>query len=116
MLRRTQLAAMEIFSPLSNGQFELEPLEVGWAREAIAFVYVNEVNGSAEFDLRAQISVDGQHWIDFGPKFETLRAPGGYFLQLSHFGSWLRLVGEVRSRPEGSQPAMVANFYWDLKE
>lgn len=117
MLRRAHLAPMEVFAPLYEGPYYLEPYEVAWASEAIAFVYVDEVNGGAELDLRAQISVDGYRWIDFGPKFDTITEPGGYFLQLSHFGTWLRLAGEIRNGPkDDSQPAMVANFYWDLKE
>ncbi len=115
MLRHSRIVAMEIFSPLTNGPFELEPFEVAWVREAISYVYIDEVNGDAKLDLRAQISVDGQRWLDFGPKFDTLSAPGGYFLQLGHFGTWLRLVGAVTDGPEDAH-AMIANFYWDLKE
>ena len=115
MLRHSRIVAMEIFSSLRNGAFELEPYEVAWVSEAIAYVYLDEVSEGARLDLRAQISIDGQRWLDFGPKFDTLNASGSYFLQLRHFGTWLRLVGEVAGGPEDSH-AMVANFYWDLKE
>ncbi len=114
-MRRSHIAAMELFSPLENGPFELEPFEVAWAREAISFVYITEIHGNAEFDLRVQISIDGQRWIDFGPQFDTMSAVGGYFLQLTHFGTWLRLVGEIRNGPD-DHFAMLANFYWDFKE
>jgi hypothetical protein len=107
---------MELYAPISNGPYAIEPYEAGWAREAIAFVYVTELCGSPRLDLRAQISADGQRWLDFGPRFETITKEGGYFLQLTHFGTWLRLAGEVTGGPEDGSPALVAAFYWDLKE
>lgn len=115
-MRRSYLAAMQVFSPLPTGRFELEPFEVAWASEAIAVVYIDEVNSGASLELRAQISVDGARWIDFGKAFRPITKPGGYFLQLSHFGTWLRLAGEVVGGPDDGSAAMVAHFYWDLKE
>lgn len=115
-MRRTYLAPMQVFSPLYPGEFALEPFEVAWAGEAISIVYVDEVNDGATLDLSAEISVDGNRWIDFRRAFDTIREPGGYFLQLSHFGTWLRLAGNVTGGPEDGSPAMIAHFYWDLKE
>ena len=79
-----------------EGAVETEPWECAWAREAIFFVRVLEGRGEApRASLRAQISPDGMHWCDEG---STLEVPPGRemsFLRLSHFGGWLRLVGEV---------------------
>ena len=115
-MRRSYLAAMQVYSPLFRGPFELEPFESAWASEAISIIYVDEALDHAELDLRAQISADGVRWSDLGPAFPTITDPGGYFLQLSHFGTWLRLVGEIRAGPDDGSPAMVAHIYWDLKE
>lgn len=115
-MRRSQIAAMELFSPLRQGTFALEPYEAAWASEALAVVYIDEVSDGAELDLAAQISIDGLRWIDFGKSFETITKPGNYFLQLTQFGTWLRLAGEVRGGPPDGRPGMIAHFYWDLKE
>jgi hypothetical protein len=108
---------MQVYSPLSNGEFSTEPYEAAWASEAIAFVYVSDFAGaSASLDLGVQISADGRRWIDFHQKFDPMSQAGGYYLQLRHFGTWLRLVGRVSGGPADDSPAMIAHFYWDLKE
>lgn len=116
-MRRSQLVPMQVYSPLSNGEFYLEPYEAAWASEAIAFVYLSDLAGPSPcLELGVQISADGQRWIDFKQRFDTLTEAGGYYLQLSHFGTWLRLAGRVSGGPEDDSPAMIAHFYWDLKE
>src|SRR5262245_23136422 len=85
------------------GDFETEPYEVGWAREAIFVVRIHMMNPPG-ITLRVfpQISADGIEWMDEGSAFAPISAPGSYFLRVSHFGGWLRL----RCRCEG-QPAQV---------
>ena len=80
-----------------NGPFATEPYETAWASEAIFFIRVEEIVGDGVI-LRAcsQISADGINWIDEGTAFEPITAVGDYFVRVSHFGGWLRLVGEVQ--------------------
>jgi hypothetical protein len=115
-MRRSHTVPLELFASLANGPYASEPHEAGWASEAIAFVYVREVAGPApRLDLRAQVSADGQRWIDLGAAFPPLTQPGGAMLQLTHFGNWLRLAGDVLGGPENG-PAVTADIYWALKE
>jgi len=115
-MRQCHTAAMEVCSPLQNGEFALEPYEAGWATEALAIVYIREVHGEAPIlKLKAQISADGCRWIDFGPAFAPINSEGGYFLRLEGFGNWLRLAGEVSGGP-AQEAAFIADFYWALKE
>ena len=108
---------MEVLSPIGNGPYDLEPHEAGWAAEATTIVYVREVDGpSPVLNLRAQISVDGMRWIDFDRAFAPISQPGGYFLTLSHFGNWLRLVGEVSGGPADGAPAFIIDCYWVFKD
>ena len=108
---------MELFAPKANGAYELEPHEAGWASEAIAMLYVHFVEGpSPVLRVKAQISVDGVRWMDFGREIESITQPGGYHLSLEKFGNWLRLVGEVEGGPEDGSPAMEMDTYWVLKE
>jgi hypothetical protein len=107
---------METFSPVANGSFELDPYEVGWATEAIAFVYVHQAYGpSPSVFLRAQIAADGERWVDRGPTLGPITQAGSYFLSLTHFGNWLRLAGEVSGGPEDGSPAFSMDVYWVLK-
>ena len=116
-MRRTHTAPMEVFSEKSNGTFELEPQEAGWASEAMAMIYVRSVNGpSPVLNARAQISVDGSRWIDLEKAFDPITDTGGYHLNLERFGNWLRLVGEVSGGPEDGSPAMDIDIYWVFKE
>ena len=71
---------------------ETHPYECGWADEAIVFV---EPHGGASGDvvtLRVQLSPDGIRWIDEGT---VLRVTGHTMARLTHFGGFLRLVGDV---------------------
>ena len=115
-MRTVHTVPMEVYSPKANGSFELEPHEVGWATEALALVYVREVQGPApQLELRPQISVDGVRWIDGPIAFPTITQRGGYSLALSQFGNWLRLAGTVLRGPKAGEPALVLDLYWVLK-
>lgn len=115
-MQRIHTAPMELLSTVGNGPYVSEPYEAGWALEAIAMLYVRSIAGPApRFDLRAQISADGQRWIDCGRAFGPISAPGGYFLTLTQFGNWLRLAGDVSGGPEDGSPAFVIDLYWVLK-
>lgn len=71
---------------------ETHPFECGWADEAIVFV---EPHGAASGDivtLRVQLSPDGIRWIDEGT---VLRVAEHTMARLTHFGGFLRLVGDA---------------------
>ncbi len=109
-------APMLLLTSFGNGEFALEPYEAGWATEAIAFVYVREVHGeAAKLSVRAQISVDGQRWIETGDALANIDRAKGYYLPLRNFGNWLRLVGEVTGAPGDGSPEFVIDVYWSLK-
>ncbi len=84
-----------------RGPFATEPYEVGWAREAVFFVRVLETDVLNQWPQAwVEISPDGIQWCREG---ETLMLPDGAdlpeqdlsFCRVEHFGSWLRLAGEL---------------------
>jgi hypothetical protein len=71
------------------------PYETGWADEAIYFVTAEAATpDTARITLRVQLSADGLRWVDEGATVE-LTGPSSTFVRLSHFGGFLRLIGEV---------------------
>lgn len=94
-------------------QFETEPYEVGWASEAIYFVRALSVSDvPASITARVQISPDGIHWCDAGAELPLPTEDEGVaFCRVTHFGGWLRMVGEL---PTGAELTVIA--YLVLKE
>ena len=80
-----------------SGQVETEPNEAAWAREAIYFIRAMNVTGNvADASVRVQISPDGMHWCDEGTGIRLPVEPDQVtFARVSHFGGWLRLIGEL---------------------
>lgn len=79
-----------------TGAFATEPFECAWAGEALFFIRVQEVEGqSPTLNARVQISPDGINWVDEGSAFDPLVKQEMKYLRVSHFGGWLRLVGEA---------------------
>jgi hypothetical protein len=95
-----------------QGDFATEPYEAAWASEAIFFVRALEVAGKvvAARPARVQISPDGMHWCNEGSALLLPDEPGVTFCRVSHFGGWLRLVGEL---PEGARLKVIV--YLSLK-
>ena len=90
-----------------EGNFATEPYEVGWSHEAIFFVQILRAEKSPIVNARVQISPDGIHWCNMysdSVKPVGLFPSGGVkaskgeigFLQVSHYGGWLRLAGTVK--------------------
>ena len=85
-----------------DGPFATEPWEAAWAAEAIYFVrLLKPVPFRVAMQYQVDISPDGVHWAEltrgtFG--FDTNHAL--HYRQLSHFGGWLRLSGQVLCAPE----------------
>ncbi len=78
-----------------------EPVECGWATEAIFFLRRLDARSpqnthSSLPEVRVEISPDGMNWL---PEGTTDRFPGDTdattALRIRHFGNWLRLVSDV---------------------
>ena len=97
MLRRSFTAVLEK-DTVFRSDFETEPYEAGWAREARWFVRLLDVEGRGNLRLTPQVSPDGLHWCD--EESQPLLVPrcGLVSLPLTGFGSWLRLKGELLGR------------------
>ncbi|MFT5366806.1 MAG: hypothetical protein ACI8V2_001756 [Candidatus Latescibacterota bacterium] len=80
-----------------QGTFETEPYEVAWASEAIFFVRtLGAVGDVEEVTARVQISPDGIRWCDEGTVvLLSGEIDGVTFGKVSHFGTFLRLVGDL---------------------
>ena len=95
-----------------KGQFESEPYEGAWAHEAIFFVRALEASGMPEkVQARVQISADGINWCDEGTSFDLPGGVGVAFGKVTHFGGWLRIVGEL---PRGAELKVIVAL--SLKE
>jgi len=82
-----------------SGQVATEPVECGWASEAIFFVRNLGGQSPEEIDARIQISPDGMHWADLGVSaFLPGSAEDVTAMRAAHFGNWLRLVTTI---PDG---------------
>ena len=76
-------------------QLTSQPMEAGWASEAIFFLIVEEIKGTACIKTHVEISPDGINWIKEGAVFPEITTPGHYFCKVTHFGNWLRVNGEI---------------------
>jgi hypothetical protein len=95
-----------------QGEFAVEPYEAAWATEAIYFVRALEAaNMPANAVARVQISPDGIRWCDEGTVVPLPAEEGLTFGRISHFGGWLRLVGNL---PDGARLTVIV--YLVLKE
>ncbi len=95
-----------------QGTFASEPYEVAWATEAIMFVRALTIEGSTEgLSAEVQISPDGIHWCDEGTLLPMPAAPRLSFCRVSHFGGWLRAVGNL---PDNVRMKVI--LYLVLKE
>ena len=111
-MRQFATAALERHNEFA-GDFQTEPYETAWAREALFFIRVQEIAGQ-DFTLRAevQISADGIHWLNEGTRFPPITQTGDYFVRVSHFGGWLRLAGHVT----GNSARATLTIHLVLKE
>jgi hypothetical protein len=110
-MRQSQTAVIER-NVTWSGDFETEPYETSWSGEALFFVRALEAeelpSGST---ARIQISPDGIHWCDEGSNLILPQANNVAFCRVSHFGGWLRLVGQL---PDGASMKVIV--YLSLKE
>lgn len=95
-----------------RGAFATETAECAWAQEAIFFVRALAIDGDlAGVKAHVQISPDGMHWVNEGTTFNLPTATDEVsFCKLSHFGGWLRFVGQL---PESTSITLIV--YLTLK-
>lgn len=103
-MRESQTAIIER-NVVWSGTFTAEPYEAAWASEAIYFVRALDTeNIPTNVTARVQISPDGMHWCDEGSTLTLPATAGVTFCRISHFGGWLRLVGEL---PAGARMTVI---------
>ena len=91
-----------------RGKFIAEPFEVAWASEAIYFIRALESEGvPGGVKAHVQISPDGMHWCEEGTLIPLPEAPGTTFGRVTHFGGWLRLVGQI---PNGAHMKVIIHL------
>jgi hypothetical protein len=82
-----------------QGDVATEPVECGWASEAIFFIRSLGGPLGAPVEARVEISPDGMHWTAAGVAEPLPATPAEVTaLRVAHFGNWLRLTATI---PEG---------------
>ncbi len=105
-MRQSATATVELNTKWRD-TFTAEPFEVAWASEAIYFIRALESEGvPGGASAHVQISPDGIHWCDEGTLVPLPAAPGTTFARITHFGGWLRLVGEI---PNGARMKVIVH-------
>ena len=99
MMRQSHTAVIER-NITWQGPFETEPYEAAWASEAIFFVRTLRASPTLGGSVaNVQISPDGIRWCDEGTVvLLSGEIDGVTFGKVSHFGTFLRLVGKI---PDG---------------
>jgi hypothetical protein len=92
-----------------RGDSATEPVEAGWAREAVFFVRALRTPIGPMPEVCVEISPDGMHWVRDGagvamPAQENDIA----LLRIVHFGNWLRLRAVL---PEGSECVVLVTLH-----
>lgn len=92
-----------------RGDSASEPVEAGWAREAIFFVRALHQPSGPMPEAFVEISPDGMHWVREGtsvamPEQEDIVAA----VRVAHFGNWLRLRAIM---PEGSECVVLVTVH-----
>jgi len=92
-----------------QGACATEPVEAGWATEALFFVRAL-VQPTGELpQIRAQISADGMRWADEGTATSMPADKDSLgVLRVRHFGNWLRLVADL---PEDAQCVVLVSVH-----
>ena len=92
-----------------KGHAATEPIEAGWATEAIFFLRAMDEAAGELPQVRAQVSPDGMRWVDEGT---TAALPGSKddigFIRVRHFGNWLRLKADL---PDGAYCSLLVSVH-----
>lgn len=90
--------------------FQTEPFEAAWAREARWFVTVLEHDG-APVSFTTQISPDGLTWVDLDQEQHTVDSADVVSWSTRDFGHWLR----IRASLTGTGTSLKVRIYLALK-
>ncbi|HEY0686672.1 MAG TPA: hypothetical protein VGD45_30310 [Steroidobacter sp.] len=92
-----------------RGDSATEPLEAGWASEAVFFIRALRAPVGPMPKLFVEISPDGMHWVREGACVAMPTQENGVaVVRVAHFGNWLRLRGEL---PEGSECVVLVTVH-----
>jgi hypothetical protein len=92
-----------------RGDCASEPVEAGWAHEAIFFIRALQMPSGPMPHAFVEISPDGMHWVREGTsaampeQTEVVVA-----IRVSHFGNWLRVRAIL---PEGSDCVVLVTLH-----
>jgi hypothetical protein len=92
-----------------QGTCATEPVEAGWATEAIFFVRALETPAGGLPKIRAQISADGMRWAEDGTVAAMPAEKDSLeVLRVRHFGNWLRLAADL---PEDANCVVLVSVH-----
>lgn len=72
-----------------TAEYGTHPYEAGWASEALFFVRTDGAH--PELNITPQVSPDGIDWVDHGPSITLATSEGLAKLDMTLFGTWIRL-------------------------
>ena len=79
-----------------TGSCATEPLECGWAREAVVFVRALKPASGTLPSASVEISPDGIRWAAEGTELELPTGVDAFtFARVRHFGGFLRIAAEL---------------------
>jgi hypothetical protein len=86
-----------------------EPVEAGWASEAIFFVRALRTPVGPLPEVFVEFSPDGMHWVREGSSVAMPTQENTVVaLRVAHFGNWLRLRAVL---PKGSECAVLVTLH-----
>ena len=92
-----------------SGSAATEPVEAGWATEAVVFIRALADPEGVMPRVRAQISPDGMRWIDEGTTAPMPSARDDLqVMRVGHFGNFLRIASDL---PEGARCVVLVTVH-----
>ncbi|HEY5760532.1 MAG TPA: hypothetical protein VIU34_32125 [Steroidobacter sp.] len=92
-----------------RGDSATEPVEAGWANEAIFFVRALRTPVGPLPEVFVEISPDGMHWVRDGASVAMPAEENGVAaVRVAHFGNWLRLRAVL---PKGSECVILVTLH-----
>jgi hypothetical protein len=92
-----------------RGDSATEPVEAGWASEAVFFLRVLRAPVGSMPEAFVEISPDGMNWVREGASVAMPAQENGIAtLRAAHFGNWLRLRAVL---PEGAECVVLVTLH-----
>jgi hypothetical protein len=86
-----------------HGAAASEPVEAGWAREAVIFLRALKQPVGPQPVARVEISPDGMHWVPEGSEFGLPAEKDGIAVaRIARFGNWLRVATRFEAGAEST--------------